>query len=107
MPHEEIALAFGVSLPTLKKHLSTELSTGAHQRRMDVLDALHSAAVNKGNAAAAKAYLGAVPQAAAPDPDPEQEPLGKKAQAHEAAKTAQAGTGWEGILPGGTGSRIQ
>lgn len=105
MPHEEIALAFGISTPTLKKHLAAELSIGAHKRRIEVLEALHGAAVNKGNAAAAKAYLAAIPQASAPDPDPE--PMGKKAQANEAAKTAQVGTGWEGILPSGAGSRIQ
>ena len=29
MPHEEIALALGVSVPTLRKHLAAELSTGA------------------------------------------------------------------------------
>ena len=112
MPHEEIALALGVSVPTLRKHLAAELSTGAHRRRMQVLEAVHASA-RKGNAAAAKAYLSAVPEVAAPDvPKPVStvettEPLGKKAQAHEDAKTAQVGTGWESILPGGASSRIQ
>lgn len=112
MPHEEIALALGVSVPTLRKHLGAELSTGAHRRRMQVIEAVHAAA-RKGNAAAAKAYLSAVPECAAPDLPKSEEPAevavpaGKKAQANEAAKTAQVGTGWEGILPGGAGSRIQ
>ena len=75
-----------------------------------MIEAVYRAGL-KGNAAAAKAYLSAVPECAAPDPEKAPEapevPQGKKAQAHEAAKTAQAGTGWEGILPGGAGSRIQ
>ncbi len=107
MPHEEIAIAFGISTPTLKKHLSAELSTGAHKRRMEVIDALHGAATKRGNAAAAKAYLGAIPQAAAMELPDEAEPLGKKAKANEDAKTAQVGTGWEDILPGGASARIQ
>lgn len=109
MAHEEIALALDVSLPKLRKMLAAELANGAHDKRMRVIEAIHRLAV-KGNAAAARVYLSAVPQAAAPAPEPEKpkvEPLGKKAAANEEAKTAQVGTGWADILPGGTGSRIQ
>ena len=51
--------------------------------------------------------LGTIPQAAAMDLPEEAEPLGKKAKANEDAKTAQVGTGWEDILPGGASARIQ
>lgn len=109
MSHEEIAIALGISAPTLKKHLGDELSRGAHLRRVEVLEALHQAATKKGNAAAAKAYLAGIPEAAAPDLDPEGagEKLGKKAQANEDAKKAQVGTGWAEILPTAPGSRMQ
>lgn len=115
MRHEELAEAFGISVPTLRKHFAKELSIGAHRRRVNVLESIYRAGC-KGNAAAAKAYLASVPEAAAPDGEPHRsapeaskplEPLGKKAQANEAAKTAQVGTGWADILPTGTGSRIQ
>lgn len=111
MRHEEIALALGVSTPTLRKHLAQELAAGANKRRMDVVDAVYRAGL-KGNAAAARAYLSAVPEVGALDPgkgadEKPGEPLGKKAQANEAAKTAQVGTSWEDVLPGGASQRIQ
>lgn len=112
MSHEQIALALGISRNTLEKHFEVELSTGAYQRRMEVLVALHAAA-KKGNVSAAKAYAGATPQflppaefAAAPSPvsEPEareatQPAKGKKERQHEEATVAQVGTDWEHLLP--------
>lgn len=102
MLHEEIAIALGISPPTLRKHFELELSTGALQRRMGVIQAMYDLAI-KGNVAAQRAYMATTPMPAAPptaDPDPVKpaEPLGKKAQANVDAVTAQVGTDWESLL---------
>jgi hypothetical protein len=101
MLHEDIALAIGVTPPTLRKHYANELSVGAHKRRMDVLEAAYDGAV-AGKVAAQRLYLSVMPGSAAPDlddePDPVAKPLGKKAEANEVAKTAHAGTDWEDLL---------
>ena len=99
MPNEEIALALGISRNTLEKHFKEELSTGASQKRLDVLDALHRAAL-KGNVAAAKAFLSAGPvleinSAEKPRAEPK---VGKKEQAERDAKTAHQGTEWADLL---------
>lgn len=106
MPHDDIALALGITAPTLKKHYRDELSVGAATKRMDVLGALYVAATKKKNTSAAKAYLEHAPQPAgegakgeASPPAPKGRPTGKKAKAQEDAQSAQAGTDWEGILP--------
>jgi hypothetical protein len=108
MRHDDIALALGIARDTLTKYFDAELSTGASARRMEVMEALHAAA-KKGSSSAAKAYLAVEAKLAAPPADaPQQEakqplaaPVGKKDAANVAAKTAQAGTGWDGLLPGG------
>lgn len=101
MLHEDIALAIGVTPPTLRKHYAEELSVGAHKRRMDVLEAAYEGAV-AGKVAAQRLYLSVMPGAAAPDLDEEPagdaRPLGKKAEANEAAKTAHVGSDWEDLL---------
>lgn len=101
--HEEIALGMGISRPTLEKHFAFELTTGAYQKRQEVLKAMYKAA-KSGNVAAQKAYAAMSPRAAAPPlpPEPANAPEGKKAQAQAAAVSAQAGTEWETLLqPGG------
>lgn len=97
MAHEEIAIGLGITRPTLSKHYSKELTQGAYGKRLEVLDAMHRMA-KKGNVAAGKAYIALTPAIAAP-PLPKEEPKGKKEQANEDAKTAQAGTGWSDLLP--------
>lgn len=99
MPHDDIALAIGISTPTLCKWYASELSTEAHKRRMENFESLFSAAM-KGNVSAMKAYAAASPQAAAPDPEPAGagEKLGKKAQASADAKTAHVDTEWSDLL---------
>lgn len=99
MAHEHIALALGISRPTLEKHFAHELSVGAYQRRMERLRAMHAAA-KSGNVAAAKYCDSLEPKVAVPPPlaDEPEAPLGKKQQAQADAQTAQKGTEWEGLL---------
>lgn len=100
-------MALGIARNTLEKHFVYELSVGAYKKRLQVMDAMHAAAV-KGNVAAGRAYLALTPKAAAPPPDPTAprgtpaKPLGKKDQANVDAGTAATGTDWEDILPGAT-----
>lgn len=100
MSHEEIGIAIGCSRNTLEKHFEFELSEGALKRRLDVVQALHRAAL-KGNVAAAKLYLAGSPQPAVPplpDEPVEEEKLGKKERADRDAKTAAEGTTWSEII---------
>jgi hypothetical protein len=99
MAHEEIAVALGIARNTLAKYFERELSTGALNRRMEVLDAMARTAL-KGNVSAQKAYLAMTPTLAAPPVEPSK-PLGKKEQAQADAQTAQQGTGWDELLPVG------
>jgi hypothetical protein len=121
MSHEAIALAIGITKPTLYKYFSLELDTGAAQKKLDVLDALFVQA-KKGNVSAIKTVLllgdPVVPktppapgeEAGAPTSPTPQGPrtqrLGKKEAADLAAVGAAEGTSWDGILPGGS-PRIQ
>lgn len=103
MSHEEMAIALGITRPTLEKHFAFELSEGAYKKRMEAFDALHRAA-KKGNVAAIRQYMSMVPRVSvpptAPAPAPtKEEPVGKKAQAQTDATTAGQGTEWESILP--------
>lgn len=96
---EAIAIAIGVSKPTLMKHFKAELSHEAHKRRLEVIGGLYQSALN-GSAAAAKAYLALNP--ATPDKPPAETagaaPEGKKAQADRDARTAHVGNEWEKLL---------
>lgn len=104
MSHEQIATALNISRNTLEKHFSVELSIGGAKVRMEVLNAMVSAA-KKGNVTAQKAYLATEPRPAAPPAPPAEAPApkaaakGKKIEAQEAAVTAQTGTDWEQLLP--------
>lgn len=98
MSHEEIALGLGIARNTLTKHFERELSIGAYEKRLEVLDAMHRCA-KKGNVAAQKAYVALTPAVAAP-PAQKDEPKGKKAQAQADAATAAQGTEWNDLLPG-------
>lgn len=122
MRQEDIAIALEIGVDTLRKYFQAELSVGAHQRRMEVLNGLYQAA-KRGSSAAAKAYLAVNPELAVPplpsdvqatpsappatptapagDPPPKLgAPKGKKEQAQADAKVVQAGTHWEDLLPG-------
>jgi hypothetical protein len=114
MLHEQIAIALGICTDTLRKHYEPELSVGAAQRRMAVLEAQYAAATKKGSTSAAKVYLANEPQIAAPPvpagaaaPAPGPAPaaaapapkLGKKEQANVDAARAAEGTEWGDLLP--------
>lgn len=111
MSHEEIAIALGIARNTLEKHFEAELSVGALQRRMEILQAMHMAG-KRGNVAAQKAYIAMTPTPAAPPVSaageeaaaPKQK-LGKKAQAQADATTAAEGTDWDSLLSKGGASR--
>lgn len=100
MTHEEIAIGLGISKPTLYEYFEAELSTGAYQRRLEVLAALHKTAL-KGNAAAVKAYLEMDPSASTTPQkqDEKPTPLGKKEQAQVDATVAADNTAWSELLP--------
>lgn len=113
MLHEQIAVSLEISTDTLRKYYEHELSVGASQRRMDVLEALYRVVIKKGSTSAAKVYLANEPQLAVP-PAPKQEApapapvaapaaaapkLGKKEQAAADAVTAADGTQWDNLLP--------
>lgn len=92
MTHDNIALGLGISRPTLEKWYGHELSQGACDKRMAILEAVFEQAL-KGNTAAAKAshQLCPIPE----PPPPEALPEGIKAQRDAVAKTVQDGTDWE------------
>lgn len=125
MKHGDIALALQIHVDTLRKYFEAELSVGAQQRRMEVLNGLFQAA-KKGSSSAAKAYLALDPEMAVPPlgaddrPTPKAppagpaappadqagtpekklaSPLGKKEQANVDARTAHKGTEWDNLLP--------
>lgn len=96
MAHEEIALGLGIARNTLAKYFERELSVGAYEKRLEVLDAMHRCA-KKGNVAAQKAYVALTPHASAP-PAERAKPKGKKEQAQADATTAAEGTDWSSLL---------
>lgn len=107
MTHEEIAIGLGISTPTLRKYFEVELSVHAYQRRLEVYEAMHKAAL-AGNVTAQRAYAAMAPAPAAPpDPEGETKRAGKKAQAAADAVTAHAGTDWENLLNRPGAPRVQ
>lgn len=94
MTREQIAIGIGIDPKTLDKHYEAELSTVAYAKRLEVLAAMHEAAL-KGNVAAQKAYLALEPKLAAPPVPEEDAPAGKKEQQKAEAKVAHVGTDWE------------
>jgi len=100
MTHEEIAIGLGISRPTLEKHFELELAEGAYARRLEVIEAMHAAAL-KGNVTAAREYLARTPRASPTKPEDKPakpEKVGKKEQADREARTAHEGTSWDGLL---------
>lgn len=107
MSEDSIALALGITRPTLAKHFMAELTTGAAVKKMEAVDALYAQA-KRGNVAAIKAVLllGAAVEPAqqgAPAGETPAAPaarLGKKEAQQVAAVGAADGTPWAGVLPG-------
>lgn len=105
LAHETIALALGITRPTLLRHFKAELSSGAALRKLEVVEVLHQR-VRAGSVAAIRLWLAIEAREARPvqpgAPAPRPPRLGKKEAARLAAKTAAEGTEWEGILPATT-----
>ena len=86
---EDIASAFNISRPTLRKHFADELTTGAAQRNAGVVEQLYRTAMD-GNVAALRLWL--TRQA-----DEQGAVLGKKAQREADAAEAPPGA-WADLL---------
>ena len=101
MAHEEIAIALGMTREELERDFAHELTRRAYERRLELVESLFELG-KKGNVSAVKAYTALAPRVSAPPieqkPATKVEPLGKKAQRNEAAKTAEVGTEWEDLL---------
>lgn len=100
MSNDRIALALEISRNTLEKHFANELDIGAAKCQMQVRAQLFKQ-VRKGNVSAIKHAMTMIDRTAAQaafegkqDADPKPEPLGKKAAANEAAKSAGVDTDW-------------
>lgn len=105
MAHDQIALAIGICRGTLLTHYQSELTEGACKRRMEVLEAAQKAAM-KGNVSAQRLLLSLTPEVGVPTAEQEgkgqkAEKLGKKEKANRDAVGAEAGSGWDGLLPAG------
>lgn len=92
MSEDDIAAAFGISRPTLRKHFAHELTTGAAQRNAAMLEQLYRTAMD-GNVSAQKAWL-----ARQADQQGAGEALGKKAQREADAAEAPPGK-WADLIP--------
>lgn len=97
----EIARKMGLDVEVLKEHFAAELVEGPVKCKADILQAMFYAGKG-GNVAAAKVYLVFNGQSQ-PEEQVEQPAalglIGKKAAAAAGATTAQAGTGWEDLVP--------
>lgn len=100
LSHAEIARKLSLSIEVLQEHFADELEKGPVKCKSDILAAMFFAGKG-GNVAAAKVYLLFNGQA---DPASEQQPAkmaltGKKEAATIAARTAEAGTAWDDVIP--------
>lgn len=99
MTQEQIAIAMDVSLPTLIKHCRYELTQGAYQKRLEIVQCMYQAA-KKGNVSAQKSYIALLPDPVFPtsaEPD-KPEPVGKKERQQAEAAGAHVGSEWEDLL---------
>ena len=90
MAEADIAAAFGITRPTLRKHFADELTTGAAERNAAVVVQLYRAAMD-GNVAALRLWL-------ARQADQQAETLGRKAQREADAAEAPPGA-WADLIP--------
>lgn len=99
---EDIALVLGISAPTLRKHCAREIEVGHIEANAKVAQSLFKQATDtkKPNVAAAifwmKARAGWSDGRSGSNAD---EPPGKKKEAERAARGAETGTKWDGLLP--------
>ncbi|HLY04256.1 MAG TPA: hypothetical protein VKR31_00765 [Rhizomicrobium sp.] len=99
----EIARKIGVSVEVLQEHFAKQLEDGPVKCRSDAVQAIYHA-MRGGNMTAAKLWL--IISSQGDDDQPGEQPAaaglrGKKQQQAIAAKTAEAGTGWEDLVAPG------
>jgi hypothetical protein len=97
IPDYDIAKVIGVSPPTLRKYFAAELEVGHIKANAQVAQSLFKQATDaaKPNVAAAIFWLKC--RAGWRESD-QAEPPGKKEMREHLAKTAEAGTSWDGLL---------
>lgn len=105
-----MATLLRIDRKTLRKVFKEELTSGALERRTEVIEGLHKSA-KSGNVSAQKAFAALTPrlgvtelppqveQPKSEEPQPKQPKLGKKEQADIDAISAAHGTEWEDLLP--------
>lgn len=103
VPHTDIAIVLQISTPTLRRHFRAELDGGAIEANAKVAQSLFKQATDaqKPSVVACIFWLktrAGWTEPAAADKPPREEAPGKKEQQNRAARTAQKGTDWEGLL---------
>ena len=96
MRQEDIAQALGITVPTLRKHYADELTAGAAQERMAVLEKVLAAA-KKGSTSAARLYLQQQDRTVEAGAGASGK-QGKKELAKAEALTAERGTDWDSLI---------
>lgn len=102
---KEIAVALGVSEPTLREYYFAELEHGGILRRAEVLFTMHRLGVVDGQPSILKAFASrldagdTLPKATRKRVEAPVAPKGKKEQLQEAADGGHEGTVWGSLLP--------
>ena len=107
VPHTDIAIVLQVSTPTLRRHFRTELDAGAIEANAKVAQSLFRQATDTKKPSTVACIFWLKTRAGwveAKEPRaPGEELPGKKEMQNRAARTAQHGTEWDGLLaPAGT-----
>lgn len=102
---KEIAVAIGISEPTLREYYFAELEHGGIMRRAEVLFTMHKIGVLEGQASILKAFASrldagdTLPKATRKRGEAPVAPKGKKEKLQESAESGHEGTVWGGLLP--------
>lgn len=105
-----VALKLGKSEPTVRKVFAEEIATAADATEAELIDALMSSALTTKNVTAIRTALERLDRTRLADLEAQlggrrrgdgerDDPPGKKMQAQLAARTADHGTDWNGLLP--------
>jgi hypothetical protein len=96
VPDYDIAKVMGISGPTLRKYFAEELDVGHVKATAKVAESLFKMATSGDKASVAAAIFWLKCRAGWKE-DGDRD-LGKREQLEQAARTAQAGTAWDGLL---------
>jgi hypothetical protein len=97
LSHEHIAAIKGITRPTLDRYFKLELALGNARAVLRVSQSLYSLATRQ-NASAAACIFFLKTQGGEAWREKPAGALGKKEEAEIAARDAEAGTGWAGLL---------